>query len=178
MTDDFPEGGSRCVAFCAIEDASACAEAHYDGCSPSFPGGLVALADGTLVGACVPRDDDEDGTPLPFDCADGDPLREPGNVEVCDAVHRDEDCDPATPPAVDADDDGYVTRCCNGAGCGSDCNDTPGVGANIHPGAVDVPCDGIDSNCDWSPEGFPGDECNYDEECCSGECNLSDTECL
>ena len=64
------------------------------------------------------------------DCDDNDPNRFPGNVEVADAAHHDEDCDPTTYGMLDEDGDGYVSnQACNRneAGqliCGPDCDDS------------------------------------------------------
>lgn len=72
------------------------------------------------------------------DCDDNDANRYPGNHEICDTAHHDEDCNPATYGERDADRDGYPdARCCNrqpgrGLACGSDCDDT---NAAIHPDA-------------------------------------------
>jgi hypothetical protein len=63
------------------------------------------------------------------DCDDDDVNRFPGNTEVCDAEHHDEDCNPATFGMRDADGDGYPdARCCNRSRdrhytCGTDCDD-------------------------------------------------------
>lgn len=58
-----------------------------------------------------------------FRDADGDKFGNPNDtVSAC------------APPA------GYVVR-------GGDCDDRPGVGAGIHPGAIEI-CDGIDQDCD------------------------------
>lgn len=62
------------------------------------------------------------------DCDDSDPMRYPKNLEICDADHHDEDCDPLTFGERDDDNDGYVdATCCNngsnGLICGDDCND-------------------------------------------------------
>jgi hypothetical protein len=84
----------------------------------------------------------------PGDCADADPGRHPGAVEVCDGA--DDDCDGSLSPGeLDADGDGYVG--CTpevpwlGAPTGyGDCDDAV---AWVSPGALEV-CDGRDDDCD------------------------------
>lgn len=86
------------------------------------------------------RDEDGDGHVNQAlggdDCDDRDADRYPGNAEVCDPAHHDEDCNPATYGERDADHDGYPdARCCNrdaggGFACGTDCDDH---NAAIHP---------------------------------------------
>ena len=44
----------------------------------------------------------------------------------------------------DNDGDGYAAKACGG----SDCDDTPGIGALINPGAAEVCSDGLDNDCD------------------------------
>ena len=79
------------------------------------------------------------------DCDDGDPNTYPGNVEVCDTLHHDEDCDSRTFGDTDTDGDGYVSKeCCNGNNCGNDCDDQH---AGTHPNQNEV-CNGRDDNCD------------------------------
>ena len=88
------------------------------------------------------RDEDGDGHVNQAlggdDCDDRDAERYPGNTEVCDAAHHDEDCNPATYGERDADRDGYPdARCCNrdaggGFACGTDCDDH---NAALHPDA-------------------------------------------
>lgn len=69
-------------------------------------------------GACTQQPDaDGDGQRFDacsegLDCDDGDPLRTPGRLEVCDPAGHDEDCDPRTTGAIDFDGDGFL-----GIGC-------------------------------------------------------------
>lgn len=83
------------------------------------------------------------------DCDDGDAMRFPTNLEVCDAAGHDEDCDATTYGTRDGDGDGFVDgACCNTdalavARCGPDCDDGR---ATVHPGAPEL-CDGLDSDC-------------------------------
>ena len=93
------------------------------------------------------------------DCDDSNPLINPRAGEVCDLAGVDEDCAPATygSPAEDQDADGFWpaatptgTPCCNGAACGTDCADIPGVDRAARgrfPGATEV-CNEVDDDCD------------------------------
>jgi hypothetical protein len=97
--------------------------------------------DGAGDAMCV----DAHGTPLGNDCDDTDANRYPGNHEICDPMHHDEDCDPTTHGGIDADADTFESNaCCNGTMCGNDCND----GArSVHPGAAEI-CNRVDDDCD------------------------------
>lgn len=95
------------------------------------------------------------------DCDDLDDAAFPGNLEACDGI--DNDCDgevdglnavdsPAWHP--DADGDGFgdaetAIHACEQPSpdlslTGNDCDDSR---ADVHPGADDPPCDGIDHDC-------------------------------
>ena len=138
----FCNGRERCAAGACVAASSpcptgtACDEAAGQcvlGCSTDADG------DGSIALGCGGDD-----------CDDGDARRHPGALEVCDAEHLDEDCDPSTAGDRDEDEDGAIdAACCNETAlgelrCGSDCDDTaPGV----HRTAPEV-CDGIDNDCD------------------------------
>ncbi|MCB9616491.1 MAG: putative metal-binding motif-containing protein [Sandaracinus sp.] len=121
---------SRCVAGPVPCEGMICLEAEAR-CDDSCPD---ADGDGYRDAACG-------GT----DCDDADDTRSPGVTEVCDVDDRDEDCDPGTFGVRDADGDGYPdAACCNGANCGSDCDD---AFAGAHPGLAET-CDAADNDCD------------------------------
>jgi len=102
--------------------------------------------DGHGDAACQGADNESLGA----DCDDADPLRFPGNTEICDSDDRDEDCDPQTIGFRDTDNDGYIDAlCCNHQDdgdleCGEDCDDNRG---SVSPSATET-CDLLDNNCD------------------------------
>ena len=120
------------------------------------------------------------------DCDDADPARHPGATDVCDG--DDEDCDDTT-FGPDADGDGYVSSaCCNGTGCGDDCDDTLNT---VNPRAAEQCNAGIDDDCDGLSDaadgvcvpcatgyvGFDGD-CSDVNECATpGFCGTGAASC-
>ncbi len=107
-----------------------------------------------IAPCAVPEDADGDGSLAIAcggdDCDDSDKRVHPGNAEVCDSAHLDEDCNPETVGDRDQDNDQFVSQgCCNtgkdgNLKCGRDCND---LNASVHPAASEV-CNGVDDNCD------------------------------
>lgn len=95
---------------------------------------IFVLCIGAMPAMATPQDRDGDGHKASRfggdDCDDNDINRFPGNIEICDAHHHDEDCDPNTFGYKDTDSDGFVDKsCCNRSStgqliCGSDCDDS------------------------------------------------------
>jgi hypothetical protein len=123
----------------------------------------MATLDG---GGCDEPDRDGDGIASVAcggnDCDDDDDDRFPGNTEVCDVDHVDEDCDPSTLGGTDVDGDNVVAAaCCNpnendDLVCGEDCND---LRVDINPSATEA-CDQTDNNCDGrTDEGYDPSTC-------------------
>lgn len=145
----FCNGEEQCVSGrCAAGTTLRCGDdiaCTTEFCSEEARGCVVrpidADGDGHAAASCV----DTRGMPLGDDCDDSVASVYAGALELCDLASVDEDCNPATHGGLDADGDGFEdARCCNGAGCGDDCNDAV-RGAN--PMATEV-CNLIDDDCD------------------------------
>jgi hypothetical protein len=148
----FCNGVERCMPSAPGADRCGCVHAPAPSCALDQ---MCVEAEAQCVVACdFELDEDGDGTINPAcggsDCDDDDPLRYPGAVEICDADHRDEDCDARTFGERDLDGDSYPdANCCNDVGerdrsCGSDCDDTQTA---IHPNEAES-CDERDNDCD------------------------------
>ncbi|MFN7146597.1 MAG: putative metal-binding motif-containing protein, partial [Myxococcota bacterium] len=127
-------------------------------------------------------DHDGDGFARADDCDDGDATVFPGAEEVCDGVLQD--CDGAIDAdAVDASDwymdadvDGFgagvpVTACEAPGGHVANALDCDDSAIAVHPGADEVPYDGVDDDCDgvdlddvdgdgYRAERVGGDDCD------------------
>ncbi len=114
-----------------------------------------------------PPDGDTDGqTVCEGDCDDGNDDIYFGNPEVtCDGL--DNDCDGATLDELpDLDGDGF-TQC-------TDCNDIPGSGEAINPGAEEIECDGVDNDCNVESLDGPLDGDGDNVTVCQGDCDDTD----
>ena len=133
---------------------------------PNFhPGATEEECDGTdddfnCDGSVADADADADGYPACEDCNDSLASVNPGAVEICNGQDdnctgtSDEDAIDMQVVYADADGDGYGDPATTSSACGTpdgwvldatDCDDTS---ASRHPGAADLPDDGIDQDCD------------------------------
>jgi hypothetical protein len=120
---------------------------------------------------CLCLADGDHTVNLSGDCDDTTPLISPLLPETCD--DSDNNCNLLVDEGCDDDDDGYCdagmaiggagfpSTCANGGG---DCYDYSGL---VHPGATEIPGDGLDNDCDgdWAGESGGSVEPN-----CSGAC--------
>lgn len=90
------------------------------------------------------------------DCRDDDPAVNPGAVELCSFVDENCDGDAMAPPTfyLDVDGDGYgeaseilVDTCTQPDGYAAEPDDCAPTDPAVHPGAVELPDNGIDDNC-------------------------------
>ena len=150
----FCNGVEGCIeGRCVFEDPPNCDDGvacTTDLCDEELDACVALAPDADGDGARDARCLDAEGASLGTDCDDADALRFPGNPEVCDPDHRDEDCNPDTFGARDVDRDGFLdAQCCNTApdgsmACGDDCRD---VRPGVNPVATEA-CDGVDNDCD------------------------------
>jgi hypothetical protein len=135
-------------------------------------------------------DGDEDGFPGEADCDDAAFDVNPAAPERCDAVDNDCDREVDESDAIDAvawfldvDGDGFggpdtVTACAQPAGTSAVPGDCDDAEPSVFPGAVDVPGDGLDQDCDGADG--TGDPCDADEDgfvavdCGGDDCDDSD----
>lgn len=153
-TDASDFDGGACTGGC--DDGVFCNGVEHCVNGTCMPGAAPCAADQRCNEAmlrcltgCAIADADGDGVDTlacgGTDCDDADAAIHPGATEVCDTAGVDEDCDPTTLGPRDVDADGYVAaQCCNGATCGTDCDDTL---ADVHPGASET-CNLRDDDCD------------------------------
>jgi hypothetical protein len=150
-------------------------EADADGCVPGVAPCAVGMTCDETAESCgstcdAPRDGDGDGSISPAcggnDCDDADPIRFPGNTEVCDVDAHDEDCDASTFGFRDADSDSFPdSACCNERedatrACGTDCDDAQ---PSVHPTEAET-CDGLDNDCDETIDEAVRVSCWTDED--------------
>ncbi|MCB9778939.1 MAG: lamin tail domain-containing protein [Alphaproteobacteria bacterium] len=119
------------------------------------------------------------------DCADDDADVNPGQVEICDDLETDEDCnglaDDADPGVTDAytlypdvDGDGYggdaaaFESCELRSGYGTEGGDCDDDDATVYPGADETWYDGIDGDCDRRSD-YDADQDGFDAEEEGGE---------
>ena len=143
-----------------------------------FLGWLAAIllsgcpaTDADIVSVLILPDDDDDSSPVETDndadgvsleagdCDDDDPLRFPGNEEVCDGV--DNDCDDVI-PENEQDNDADTFRVCD-----NDCDDG---NVGFYPGATEL-CDGEDNDCDGNVPDNEVDGDNDGQRVCNGDCD-------
>ncbi len=104
------------------------------------------------------------------DCNDNVFAINPGAVEICDGL--DNNCDGQADEGLtgtDADGDGYYAEgSC--AAIADDCNDT---NAAVYPGAVEIPYDGVDQDCNGVDGYTPSEEACFD--CHDWRCICTDS---
>ncbi|MFN7953040.1 MAG: MopE-related protein [bacterium] len=83
------------------------------------------------------------------DCDDSRAYVNPAMTEILDNG-RDDDCNPATADCTDADGDGYPATSCPYPPVDYDCDDG---NAAIHPGATEMPRNGVDDDCNPATPG-------------------------
>jgi hypothetical protein len=127
-------------------------------------------------------DDDGDGySEADGDCDDTDDDVYPGATEITDGL--DNDCNDCVDD-LDQDDDGFGYSTVSA--CGTDCSpslpqseDTnlpPDTDDSVYPGAIEVPYDGYDQDCDgfdlcdYDQDGYDSDQC----ACAEGRCDCDD----
>lgn len=103
--------------------------------------------------------------PEELDCNDSNAEVHPGAAEVtCNDL--DDDCDPDTLDAIDADQDGYSL-------CDGDCADEEPL---VAPGFAEVACDGLDNDCDLATpdaEDLDGDGWTECDDCVDSDPDIS-----
>ncbi|HMA05357.1 MAG TPA: putative metal-binding motif-containing protein, partial [Methanomicrobiales archaeon] len=116
------------------------------------------------------------------DCDDTDLFTHPGATEICDG--KDNNCDGQVDEGLlltfyqDADGDGYggtvtTTACTAPQGHVANSRDCNDADAGVHPGATEIPCDGIDQNCNGAADDGLTDADRDGWTECAGDCNDS-----
>ena len=130
-------------------------EANAQGCVMAYADADTDGAGPTASATCLCTPNAAHPARFGGDCADDDPAVGPYAVELCNGA--DEDCDGLVDEGCDDDQDGWcdalmivtpqAVGCPNGGG---DCLDDS---ADVHPGAVEVPGNFLDDDCDGTKAG-------------------------
>ncbi len=124
-----------CLALLAL-GLVACDDAPQDDTGGNQPDDTALDDTGIDDTGVPPVDADGDGYTSDVDCDDNDWQVHPGAIEACDGL--DNDCDGTVDEDFDEDTDGQAT-------CAGDCDDAD---PTIYLGAMEIPYDGIDQDCD------------------------------
>ncbi len=142
-------------------------------------GEWYADADGDGVGQMTPTeacDEPDSHVEVGGDCDDTDPTTYPGAPEMCDGTDNDcngtvDDSPDATEWFADNDGDSFgagqpSTSCDQPSGMAANDEDCDDDAADVHPGAVETPYDGVDQDCDGADlDDVDGDGSPYPDDC-------------
>jgi len=135
VNDGYSSGAMGCVCLPNTTKSCYTGPAGTLGKGECHEGGTTCNAMGTGYGPCLGEQ-----TPVPEVCGNG----------------KDDDCNGVIDDNVDADGDGWGT-------CGGDCCDNTSQCADpskVNPGAIEVPGDGIDNDCNGQIDENPQPACS------------------